>query len=190
MAQQVEDTLISSLDKAEHLHQIARDKKTEQEGGVSIAVEQLEEAADAPYTSVIDCQNAIKVLTPSLDIMQDRINHLSMQMLLTPLPMQVHTPPIYSSVAAVHLPPKVDQAVGRVAIRAHQILLDPNPGKPPFPPTATNKEIATCMKEALASICNEETPMGDIKAITVLCNGAIIIELDSEPLASWLRNPT
>ncbi|KAG1809791.1 uncharacterized protein HD556DRAFT_1223821, partial [Suillus plorans] len=32
--------------------------------------------------------------------------------------------------------------------------------------------------------------MGDIKAVTVLRNGAIIIELDSEPLASWLRDPT
>ncbi|KAG1809790.1 uncharacterized protein HD556DRAFT_1302221 [Suillus plorans] len=105
-AQQAENTLISSLDKAECLHRIARDERTEQEGGVSIAAERLEEAADALYTSVVDCQNAIKVLTPSLDVMQDRINHLSTQMLSTPPPTQVHTPPTYSTVAAAHLPPK------------------------------------------------------------------------------------
>jgi hypothetical protein len=46
------------------------------------------------------------------------------------------------------------------------------------------------LKEVLTNICNEVTPDGDIKAITTLHNGAIIIKLDSEPLASWLRNPT
>ncbi|KAG1790858.1 uncharacterized protein HD556DRAFT_1488033 [Suillus plorans] len=190
-AQQAEDTLISSLDKAERLHHIARDERTEQEGGVSIAAERLEEAADTLYSSVTDCQNAIKVLAPSLDVTQERINHLSTQMLSTTPPptqtqTQIHTQPTYSSVAAAHLPPKVDQAIGRTTIRAHQILLDPNPGSSPFPPATTNKEIAARMKEALINIRNKDTPAGDVKAITVLRNSAIVVELDSESLASWL----
>jgi hypothetical protein len=75
----------------------------EQEGGVSIAAERLEEAANALYTSVIDCQNAIKVLTPSLDTIQEHINNLSSQMLSSPPVILVNTQQTYSTITAAHL---------------------------------------------------------------------------------------
>jgi hypothetical protein len=79
-AQKTEDSLLVTLDKAERLHRIAREERTEQEGGVSIAAERLEEVADALFSSVEDCQNALKILTPSLDTTQDHINQLSSQL--------------------------------------------------------------------------------------------------------------
>ncbi|KAG1873974.1 hypothetical protein F4604DRAFT_1904060 [Suillus subluteus] len=50
-AQKAENTLIVTLDKAERLHRLARDERTEQEGGVSVASERLEETADALYAT-------------------------------------------------------------------------------------------------------------------------------------------
>lgn len=188
-AKNAEDTLTTSLDKTERIHRLAKDERTEQEGGVSIAAERLEEVADALYASVSDCQNAINVLAPSLDVTQERVNRLSTQMLATPPPTLTPVQPSYSTIAAAHLPPKVDQAVGRAAIRARQILLDPNPGTPPFPPNTTSKEIAEHLKKALTNIRNDSTPEGNVKTVTTLRNGGIIVELDSDTLATWLRDP-
>ncbi|KAG1880141.1 hypothetical protein F4604DRAFT_1679248 [Suillus subluteus] len=119
-AQQADETLTTTLDKAERLHRIASNERTEQEGGVSVAAERIEEAADALYATVTDCQNAIKLLTPSLDTTQERVNHLSTQMTTATatVPTQAPMQPSYSAIAAAHLPPKVDQAIGRAAIRA------------------------------------------------------------------------
>ncbi|KAG1860233.1 hypothetical protein DFJ58DRAFT_726025 [Suillus subalutaceus] len=91
-AQKTEDTLAITLDKAECLHRIARDERTEQEGGVSVASKRLEETADALYATITDCQNTIKLLAPSLDATQDRTNHLSLQMTSTPTPIIPHDP--------------------------------------------------------------------------------------------------
>jgi hypothetical protein len=195
-AQKTEDSLLVTLDKAERLHRIAREERTEQEGGVSIAAERLEEAADALYSSVEDCQNALKILTPSLDATQDHINQLSSQLSSIPtssqaLPTQTNqaTQRSYSSVVTTHLPPTVDQAVGRAAIRARQILLDPKPGVSLFPSGSSNKNIATRLREAINNIRDANTPDGNIKAITALRNGGVIVELESEDLAAWLRTP-
>ncbi|KAG2068760.1 hypothetical protein BDR04DRAFT_1157432 [Suillus decipiens] len=149
-AQKMEDTLLLTLDKVERLHQIAREEHTKQEGGISIAAECLEEVTDALYSSIEDCQNALKILTPSLDATQDHINQLSSQ--ISSIPASFQAPPTqlnqvtqqyYSSVAAAHIPPMVDQAVSRAAIRAQQILLDPKPGVSLFPSGSSNKDIAT-----------------------------------------------
>jgi hypothetical protein len=83
----------------------------------------------------------------------------------------------------------VDQAVGRAAIRAQQILLDPKPGVSLFPSGSSNKNIATRLREAINNIRDANTPDGNIKAITALRNGGVIVELESEDLAAWLRTP-
>ncbi|KAG2738752.1 hypothetical protein P692DRAFT_20920594 [Suillus brevipes Sb2] len=96
-AQQAEDTLTTTLDKAER--------------NISIAAERIEESADALFATVTDCQNAIKLLTPSLDTTQERLNHLSTQFAASP-PIPTLTQPSYSSIAAANLPPTVDKAIG------------------------------------------------------------------------------
>ncbi|KAG1732024.1 uncharacterized protein EDB91DRAFT_1058349 [Suillus paluster] len=43
------------------------------------------------------------------------------------------------------------------------------------------------MKDALSNIRDESTPPGNIKAVLALQNGGIIVELENEDLATWLR---
>ncbi|KAG2746340.1 hypothetical protein P692DRAFT_20782591, partial [Suillus brevipes Sb2] len=127
-AQQADTTLATTLDKAER--------------GVSVAAERIEEVADALYATVSDCQNAVKLLAPSLDSTQERLNLLSKQMLTSP-PSTHPAPSLsYSAATAAHLPLKVDHAIGRAAIRACQIILDPKPGTSLFPPGTSNKDMA------------------------------------------------
>ena len=66
----------------------------------------------------------------------------------------------------------------------------PQPRHMLFPPGSSNREIASRLKEALANIQDDSTPAGDIMAISVLCSGGIIVELESEELAAWLHDPT
>jgi len=183
------ESLTSTVEQADKLYHSIKAERDENDESTLIAAVRLEEATNDLYTSVEDCHNAMKLLTPSLDATQDRINHLSKQMLSSSPPMQQTPHPSYSSVAAAFLPPTIDQAVGRAAIRARQILLDPKPGENLFPPNSSKTDIATKLKEALSNIRDELTPPGDIKAISTLHNGGIIVELENELLASWLRGP-
>ncbi|KAG1731316.1 uncharacterized protein EDB91DRAFT_1085076 [Suillus paluster] len=144
------DTLTTTLERVEETHKMVEREKDEKENNAQVAAERIEEAADALYSSVEDCQNILKLLTPSLEATQDRINHLSTQ-IATPPPTSNITPsqPTYSSITAAHLPPTVDRAVGRAAIRTRQVLLDPMHGETLFPPNSTNSEIAKQLEEAL-----------------------------------------
>jgi hypothetical protein len=63
------------------------------------------------------------------------------------------------------------------------------PGKTLFPPDTPKREIANTLNNALEKARDETTPPGKVKAITVLRNGGIIVELESEALALWLNNP-
>ncbi|KIK34629.1 hypothetical protein CY34DRAFT_97638, partial [Suillus luteus UH-Slu-Lm8-n1] len=109
-----------------------------------IAADRIEEAVNELQSSVEECQTSLKALTPSLTSTQDRINQLSTQ-LMTP-PQQVNpapsSQPTYSSIVASHLPPSVDKAVGRAAIRAREIMLEPQADGALFPPNTSNPDIA------------------------------------------------
>ncbi|KAG0692993.1 hypothetical protein DFH29DRAFT_1007803 [Suillus ampliporus] len=191
------ESLVTTLKQADELyhsmkmeHDTRDAEHNEKEESVHIAAEHIEEAADTLFTSVKDCQNALKTLSPSLDATQERINFLSMQMLsMPPSQPQETLRPTYSSMAAAHLPPMIDQAVGRAAIHARQILLDPRPGDALFPPNTSHLHIAKKLKEALSNIRDNTTPAGDIKAVYALHNGGIIVELENENLAAWLQGP-
>ncbi|KAG2045458.1 hypothetical protein BDR06DRAFT_1059842 [Suillus hirtellus] len=98
--------------------------------------------------------------------------------------------PTYSSIAAANLPPSIDQAVARASLRAKQILLDPMPGHSLFPAEATNATIAKSISDILSVISGEGTPTGAVHAVQRLCNGGLIVELDNEQLAGWLKGPT
>jgi hypothetical protein len=171
--------------------------------GLQISATRIKTAADELHASVEDCQNALKLLSPSLDTTQQRLNTLSTQLLTQHTPTQHDNDNInmetgttqnqrqtYSSIAAANLTPSIDKAIGRAAIRAREILLDPTPGNNLFPPDTQHADMVKKMKEALANIRKPDTPVGDIRSITALHNGSFIIELETESLASWLRETT
>lgn len=195
------EALRDTLVQATTLQNTINRERDEQEGDLKVAAERFEEAADTLYESIEDCNNSYKLLTPSLEFTQDRLNNLSTQLSQQPRtqstsptvntvnPATVSQTQTYSSVTAAHLPPSIDKAVSRAAIRARQILLDPLPGDNLFPPDTPHAAIVLKLKTALANIRDKDTPVGNIKAVLTLHNGGLIVELESESLAEWLRLP-
>lgn len=181
-------TLTSTIEGARTLHTSIGRERTEQEDNIKTAADRIEDAADALYDSVETYQKALQILTPSLDATQEKIDQLSSQ--ITKVPVQAHgaTHPSYSAAAAAHIPPQVDKALGRAALQARQILLDPIPGGTLFPPDTSKRDMAAKIKSALEAAKDDTTPEGTIRSITTLRNGGIIVELETESLAKWLNN--
>lgn len=186
--QQIDTNLAPTMEAAERMHKLLKDEREEKEADARIAADRIEEAVNELQSSVDDYRTSLKSLAPSLTTTQDRINHLSAQLLSPPQQTNPPTPsqPSYSSIVASHLPPSVDKAVGRAAIRAREILLEPQPDNTLFPPNTPNPDIAKKLKAALAAIRTESTPPGDIRSVASLRNGGVVIELESERLALWL----
>lgn len=194
-------TLEGIIEKSTSLHTSIGRERTEKEDNIKTAAERIEDAADALFDSVETYQKALQTLSPSLDVTQEKIDMLHTQILKvsmqasthasTQASMQTSNPiwPSYSSVVSVHLPPAVDQAIGRAAIRACQVLLDPKPGETLFPPNLSNHDIANKLKDALAAARDESTPPGTIRSVTSLRNGGIMAEMESEVLAQWFNSP-
>ncbi|KIK40535.1 hypothetical protein CY34DRAFT_87162 [Suillus luteus UH-Slu-Lm8-n1] len=130
---------------------------------------------------------ALQTLAPSLDAMQEKIDMLSTQM--TQAPSQLPTSMFsYSVAVTANLDPTIDKAIGRAAIWARQILLDPKPNSTLFPVNTPTSEIAKKLNDALDKARDDSTPQGKIRVVSVLKNDGIIVELESESLASWLNN--
>ncbi|KIK38869.1 hypothetical protein CY34DRAFT_90237, partial [Suillus luteus UH-Slu-Lm8-n1] len=127
------EALKTTFDHSKQLHNTMEREKEEKRNDLKTAAECIEDAVDTLYESIEDCNNSYKLLTPSLEFTQDRLNNLATQ-LSQPLPTitQPTAPipafPTYSSVVAANIPPSIDQAVARASIRAKQILLDPTSG--------------------------------------------------------------
>ncbi|KAG2747348.1 hypothetical protein P692DRAFT_201867111 [Suillus brevipes Sb2] len=181
-------TLTSTIEDAKTLHTSIGRERTEQEDNIKTAADHIEDAADALYDSVETYQKALQILAPSLDATQEKIDQLSSQ--ITKVPVQAHgaTHLSYSAAAAAHIPPQVDKALGRAALQARQILLDPLPGGTLFPPDTSKRDMAAKIKSALEAAKDDTTPEGTIRSITTLRNGGIIVELETESLAKWLNN--
>ncbi|KAG1798410.1 uncharacterized protein BJ212DRAFT_1488597 [Suillus subaureus] len=113
----------------------AHTKRTNKIPVLQQTIKRVEEAADRVYSSIADIKNAIKVITPSINSLQSQVEDLNSKTLSTLTQQLAMTWPSYNSIMAAHLPPMVDQVIARAAIRACQILLDPNPGAQLFPPT-------------------------------------------------------
>ncbi|KAJ8591730.1 hypothetical protein M405DRAFT_711533, partial [Rhizopogon salebrosus TDB-379] len=77
----------------------------------------------------------------------------------------------------------------RASIRARQLLLIPKSGESIFPPTLSHADIVTKLKETLRKARTDATPAGNLRAVTVLHGGGIIVEMETESLASWCRSP-
>ncbi|KAG2050493.1 hypothetical protein BDR06DRAFT_866485, partial [Suillus hirtellus] len=130
--------------------------------------------------------HVIAAISPQ--IMHNQVNTMTQKLsapMTTSQPTAPH--PSYSSIAATPLSPTVDKALGRAAIRACEILLDPLPGESLFPLDTSKHDIAKKLNEALDKARDDSTPKGKVKAITILRNGGLIAEMESESLASWLN---
>ncbi|KAG1883935.1 hypothetical protein F4604DRAFT_1677121 [Suillus subluteus] len=145
----ISQSLTSTIEDTRSLHVSIGRERTEKENNVKTAVDRIEDAADALYDSVETYQKALQVLTPSLDATQEKIDQLTTQISKTPTPTQGTAHQSYSSVVATHTPPQVDMALGRAALQAHQILLDPLPGEVLFPPNTSKRDIADKIKTAV-----------------------------------------
>ncbi|OJA11650.1 hypothetical protein AZE42_10164 [Rhizopogon vesiculosus] len=193
------------LTQAEQIRDVLERERQEKDEGIKTAVDRLEDSAYALYSNVEDCENTIKLFTPFLISTQSRLNTISQQLTSQNSPLASTQPPLnttqsalpmypssltYSVAAAAHLPPSVDQAVARASIRARQILLEPKIGNSVFPLNSSSSDIATKLNNALSKIRKPSTPSSEIQAVQVQCNGSLVIELENENIASWIRSPT
>ncbi|KAG2365839.1 hypothetical protein BDR07DRAFT_1480884 [Suillus spraguei] len=191
------ETIRDAMEHSSKLRDSLEWEKEEERNDLKTAAEWIEDAVDTLYELIEDCNKSYKLLTPSLEFTQDHLNNLTSHLAQHPgtflqekplTPPSI--PPTYSLVAATNLPPPFDKAVARASLHTKQILLDPTPGHSLFPPEATNASIAKRISNILVEICNDSTPTGTVQAVQHLCNGGLIINLDSEQLASWLKGPT
>ncbi|KAG1741833.1 uncharacterized protein EDB91DRAFT_1247886 [Suillus paluster] len=168
-------TIRDALEHSSKLRDSLEQEKEEEKNDLKTAAERIKDAVDTLYKSIEDCNNSYKLLTPSLEFTQDRLNTLTSHLAQHPNtltqakpPMPPPTLPTYSSAAAAHLPPSFDKAVARASLRAKQILLDPTTGHSLFPPEATNTSIAKQISDILAEICNDGAPTGTIASRKLL----------------------
>ncbi|KAG1793279.1 uncharacterized protein HD556DRAFT_1308717 [Suillus plorans] len=189
------ETLKTTIHDTETLRKNMQHERDEKEGDSQTAAERIEEATNILHDSVNECKDTLKTLQPALETTQKHVTHLSTQLLaskqLNAIPVQAPGPakPTYSSITAANLPPSVDQAMARAATRARQILITPKVGSNIFPDANQHADIVKTIKQALTNASNEETPKGGIKSVQTPHSRAIIIELDTEELATWLRSP-
>ena len=88
------------------------------------------------------------------------------------------------------VPPGLDQARGRSAIKQRQLLMDPDSDHPLFKPDATSDELAKTFHKALESMKTDSTPPLKLHSIFRLHNQGIVLELTNAEAATWLRSPT
>ncbi|KAG2358193.1 hypothetical protein BDR07DRAFT_1489808 [Suillus spraguei] len=73
-------SLTAALEEAEHLRCQLKNDYNERKDDLRIAADKIDETVNELHTSVTECQNMIKTLSSSLDIMQERIDLLSTQL--------------------------------------------------------------------------------------------------------------
>ena len=95
---------------------------------------------------------------------------------------------VYTARTALHLPPPVDEALARSAIRARQILLDPIPGNTIFPPGISHADAVSRLRRAFKVAHPSSNRSEDMKALLQLRNGGLIVEIDSEETVNSLKD--
>jgi len=140
------ESLDKSLEKAElNRKVIEREREEKNENGL-IAAGRLEDAADLLYVSIEECNKAITSLIPAMEQTSEKLNSTQ----LPPTPpesLSFPAPATYSSIAAASLPPTVDKALGRAALRARQVTLNPPLGGHIFPKETSHIDIVKKLRE-------------------------------------------
>ncbi|KAI6118551.1 hypothetical protein EDD16DRAFT_1707344 [Pisolithus croceorrhizus] len=75
-----------------------------------------------------------------------------------------------------------------VAIREHQVLLDPDTDHPQINNNMSKESMVNMLKQAISSVVTIDSPQIQIKSITKLCNQGILLELNSVEAATWLSS--
>ncbi|KAG1817163.1 uncharacterized protein BJ212DRAFT_1480392 [Suillus subaureus] len=86
--------------------------------------------------------------------------------------------------------PLVDEALARSATHARQILLDPIPGNPMFPPGISHDDAIHKIRLTIKTALTPNDHNENIIALLQLCNGGLIMELDSEETVLRLQDST
>ncbi|KIJ11279.1 hypothetical protein PAXINDRAFT_15817 [Paxillus involutus ATCC 200175] len=145
-------------------------------------------AAISPHiTNLMKTVDQLETNTKEVERLAERINGQDP-------PTQISTlntnTPSYSNAVKGSNPqshPMIDAAVARAGVKERQILLDIVDGEPLYRTEQTAASIAKDVQKVLTSIRQDGSPNLNIKAITKLKNGGLILELDSAASAKWLR---
>ncbi|KAG2354168.1 hypothetical protein BDR07DRAFT_1382456 [Suillus spraguei] len=74
------ETLKGTLAHSKQLHDAMEQEKEEDKNDFKTAAEHIEDVVDTLYESIEDCNNSYKLLMPSLEFTQDRLNNLATQL--------------------------------------------------------------------------------------------------------------
>ncbi|KIK75540.1 hypothetical protein PAXRUDRAFT_18907 [Paxillus rubicundulus Ve08.2h10] len=105
------------------------------------------------------------------------------------LTLNTNTPSYSNTVKGLntHPHPMINTAVAQVGIKERQILLDTIDGGSLYKVDQMAASITKDIQRILTSIKQDESLDLNIKAITKLKNGGLILELDSATSANWIR---
>jgi len=180
------ESLDKTLEKIELEHKISDREREERNENALIAAERLEDAADLCFVSLSECNKAITSLNPAMEQVTEKLNSIPSSS-PPPQPTSIPASPTYSSIAATSLPPPIDKALARAALRARQIMLNPPPGTLIFPKETPHADIVKKLREVISTIHDATTPAGAIRCVHAYPNGSITIEMDNENIATWFR---
>ncbi|KAG1844151.1 hypothetical protein F4604DRAFT_1689234 [Suillus subluteus] len=154
VAQQLTDTLTPRI--IEHIV-----------GAIAPQMAKLLSTSDQ-LSDTLDWTEAVrKALANDRDEMNDGLQISASDTKDTDINIDKHQHQTYSSIVTSNLSPSIDKAIGRAAIRARQILLDPTLGTTLFPPGTSHGDMVKKAKSALANTREVDTPVGDVKSQTL-----------------------
>ncbi|KAG1845002.1 hypothetical protein F4604DRAFT_1937248 [Suillus subluteus] len=167
------ETLKSNIDKIAKFNAAIEVNLKEDNTSVSAAATHAELVADAVLSSITNVKNTLESLTPPPSAVQSAL--LKSYSVVIQQNAQTTAPILAVLICA--------------STRDQQILFDPAPGQALFAPNVTSVDIVTRMKQAFTATKLDDMPTIQIKAITRLRNGGLIVELTSTEAATWIRVP-
>ncbi|KAI5992804.1 hypothetical protein EDD15DRAFT_2442092 [Pisolithus albus] len=147
-------------------------------------VERIETAVDLVHSSLTDVNLSIDVLLPSLNATQTQVNTLHKHLTShPPTPSQGPTP-------RQPLPqPARLYTLAKAETRARQVLFMPTPTQTLYTKNSDPISITGSISELLITLEDEDSPYVNIKSAVCLNNGNLLLELNSEAAAQWIRTP-
>ncbi|KAI5982881.1 hypothetical protein EDD15DRAFT_2490324 [Pisolithus albus] len=157
-------------------------------------LERIETAVDSVNLCLTDVNMSIDILVPSLTATQSQVNALHKYMTsqnpatpqgpVTSLPARS-----YSDVAKT--PPQsrlAAAALAKAETRSRQVLFTPSATQTLYSKNTDPASIAADIMDLLITLVDENSPHANIKSAVCLNNGNLLLELNSEEAAHWIRS--
>ncbi|KAI5990957.1 hypothetical protein EDD15DRAFT_2369333 [Pisolithus albus] len=128
-------------------------------------VEWIETAVDPVHSSLMDVNLSIDVLLPSLNAMQTQV--------------PPHAKPCRSQL----------DSLAKAETHARQVLFMPTPTQTLYTKNSDPISITGSISELLITLIDEDSPYVNIKSAVCLNNGNLLLKLNSEEAAQWVRTP-